>query len=138
VAFRFSANICRSVASLGILEVVQKTSRQAVSAPSVPLKELLVLVINPDCFRMSTPMPKYKIAFLITRPYLASTWLPGIDIGLLPSSGSTLVSSNCSPFHHLLHTGYLLPGDLVLFWAIDGGVEMIKLLVEYGVDLNAR
>jgi hypothetical protein len=31
-----------------------------------------------------------------------------------------------------------LPGDLVLFWGVDGGVEMIKLLVEYGADLNAR
>jgi len=29
-------------------------------------------------------------------------------------------------------------GDLVLFWAIDGGVEMIKLLFEYGCDLDAR
>ncbi len=27
--------------------------------------------------------------------------------------------------------------DLTMFWAIDGGVEMIKLLVEYGVDLDA-
>lgn len=32
----------------------------------------------------------------------------------------------------------LRAGDLVLFWAIDGGVEMIQLLVDYGVDLNAR
>lgn len=29
-------------------------------------------------------------------------------------------------------------GDLALFWAIDGGVEMIKLFVDYGADLNAR
>lgn len=29
-------------------------------------------------------------------------------------------------------------GDLTLFWAIDGGVEMIKLCVDYGADLNAR
>jgi len=29
-------------------------------------------------------------------------------------------------------------GDLVLFWGIDGGVEMIKLLHEYGADLDAR
>ena len=28
--------------------------------------------------------------------------------------------------------------DLCVFWAIDGGVEMIKLFVEYGADLNAR
>ena len=28
--------------------------------------------------------------------------------------------------------------DLTLFWAIDGGVEMIKLLHEYGADLDAR
>lgn len=28
-------------------------------------------------------------------------------------------------------------GDLTLFWAIDGGVDMIKLLVEYKADLNA-
>jgi len=28
--------------------------------------------------------------------------------------------------------------DLVVFWAIDGGAELIKLLVEYGVDLDAR
>eukprot|EP00951_Prasinocladus_malaysianus_P016688 scaffold130443_cov50-Prasinocladus_malaysianus.AAC.1 len=28
--------------------------------------------------------------------------------------------------------------DLSVFWAIDGGVEMIQLFVEYGVDLNAR
>ncbi|KDD76941.1 hypothetical protein H632_c60p3 [Helicosporidium sp. ATCC 50920] len=27
--------------------------------------------------------------------------------------------------------------DLTLFWAIDGGVEMIKLFNEYGADLNA-
>ena len=26
--------------------------------------------------------------------------------------------------------------DIVLFWAIDGGVEMIKLLYEYGADLD--
>lgn len=29
-------------------------------------------------------------------------------------------------------------GDLVLFWAIDGGVEIIKLMYEYGADLDAR
>lgn len=29
-------------------------------------------------------------------------------------------------------------GDLVIFWGIDGGVEIIKLLVEYGCDLDAR
>ncbi|WZN62985.1 ANK_REP_REGION domain-containing protein [Chloropicon roscoffensis] len=29
-------------------------------------------------------------------------------------------------------------GDLVLFWGIDGGVEMIKLLHEYGADLDAK
>ena len=29
-------------------------------------------------------------------------------------------------------------GDLTIFWAIDGGVEMIKLLFEYGADLDAR
>ena len=29
-------------------------------------------------------------------------------------------------------------GDLTLFWAIDGGPEMIKILHEYVVDLNAR
>ena len=28
--------------------------------------------------------------------------------------------------------------DLTIFWAIDGGVEMIKLLHEYGADLDAR
>jgi hypothetical protein len=28
-------------------------------------------------------------------------------------------------------------GDLALFWAIDGGVELTKLLVEYGADLDA-
>lgn len=27
-------------------------------------------------------------------------------------------------------------GDHVLFWAIDGGPEMIQLLVQYGADLN--
>ncbi len=27
-------------------------------------------------------------------------------------------------------------GDLSIFWAIDGGVEMIKLFVEYGADLD--
>ena len=27
-------------------------------------------------------------------------------------------------------------GDLTLFWGIDGGVEMIKLLVEYGVGAS--
>lgn len=26
--------------------------------------------------------------------------------------------------------------DLTLFWGIDGGVEMIKLLHQYGVDLS--
>ena len=29
-------------------------------------------------------------------------------------------------------------GDLTLFWAIDGGPELIKLLVDYGVDPDAR
>jgi hypothetical protein len=29
-------------------------------------------------------------------------------------------------------------GDLTLFWAVDGGVEIIKLFVDYGVDLDAR
>jgi hypothetical protein len=29
-------------------------------------------------------------------------------------------------------------GDLTLFWAIDGGVELIKLLAEYGADLDAE
>lgn len=29
-------------------------------------------------------------------------------------------------------------GDLTLFWAIDGGVELIKLLQDYGADLDAR
>ena len=29
-------------------------------------------------------------------------------------------------------------GDLTLFWAIDGGVEMIKLLVEYGAGERER
>ena len=29
-------------------------------------------------------------------------------------------------------------GDLTLFWGIDGGVELVKLLIEYGVDLDAR
>ena len=29
-------------------------------------------------------------------------------------------------------------GDLTLFWGIGGGVELVKLLVEYGVDLDAR
>mmetsp|Transcript_10856 Transcript_10856/g.27346 ORF Transcript_10856/g.27346 Transcript_10856/m.27346 type:complete len:141 (-) Transcript_10856:923-1345(-) len=29
-------------------------------------------------------------------------------------------------------------GDLTLFWAIDGGVELIKVLNEYGADLDAR
>ena len=28
--------------------------------------------------------------------------------------------------------------DLVLFWGIDGGVEIIKLLYEYGADLDMR
>ncbi|KAK3268811.1 hypothetical protein CYMTET_22718 [Cymbomonas tetramitiformis] len=28
-------------------------------------------------------------------------------------------------------------GDLTLFWGIDGGVEIIKLLYEYGADLDA-
>ena len=28
--------------------------------------------------------------------------------------------------------------DLTLFWGIDGGVEMIKLLHTYGADLDAR
>lgn len=28
--------------------------------------------------------------------------------------------------------------DLTLFWAIDGGVELIKLMHEYGADLDAR
>ena len=31
-----------------------------------------------------------------------------------------------------------LGGDLTLFWAIDGGPELVKLLVDYGVDLDAR
>jgi ankyrin repeat protein len=31
-----------------------------------------------------------------------------------------------------------LGGDHTLFWAIDGGVDMIKLLIDYGADLNAR
>ena len=29
-------------------------------------------------------------------------------------------------------------GDLTLFWAIDGGVEMIKLFIEYGVELDVE
>ncbi|GMH40294.1 hypothetical protein BSKO_08198 [Bryopsis sp. KO-2023] len=29
-------------------------------------------------------------------------------------------------------------GDLTVFWGMDGGVEMTKLLIDYGVDLNAR
>eukprot|EP00218_Dolichomastix_sp_CCMP3274_P015721 CAMPEP_0170142750 /NCGR_PEP_ID=MMETSP0033_2-20121228/8397_1 /TAXON_ID=195969 /ORGANISM="Dolichomastix tenuilepis, Strain CCMP3274" /LENGTH=223 /DNA_ID=CAMNT_0010379121 /DNA_START=67 /DNA_END=738 /DNA_ORIENTATION=- len=29
-------------------------------------------------------------------------------------------------------------GDLTLFWGIDGGVEIIKVLYEYGADLDAR
>ena len=29
-----------------------------------------------------------------------------------------------------------MPGDLLLFWAIDGGVEMMQLLTEYGADLD--
>ena len=29
-------------------------------------------------------------------------------------------------------------GDLTLFWAIDGGPEMVKILYEYGADLDAR
>lgn len=28
--------------------------------------------------------------------------------------------------------------DLVLFWAIDGGIEIIKLMIEYGADLDTR
>ena len=28
--------------------------------------------------------------------------------------------------------------DLTLFWGIDGGIEMIKLLHQYGADLNTR
>ena len=28
--------------------------------------------------------------------------------------------------------------DLTLFWGIDGGIEMIKLLQQYGADLNMR
>ena len=31
-----------------------------------------------------------------------------------------------------------LGGDLTLFWGIDGGPELVKLRVEYGVDLDAR
>jgi hypothetical protein len=29
-------------------------------------------------------------------------------------------------------------GDLTLFWGVDGGVEIIKVLYEYGADLDAR
>lgn len=28
--------------------------------------------------------------------------------------------------------------DLSLFWALDGGVEMTKLFIDYGADVNAR
>lgn len=28
--------------------------------------------------------------------------------------------------------------DLTFFWAIDGGVEMIKLFIDHGVDVDAR
>lgn len=28
--------------------------------------------------------------------------------------------------------------DLTIFWGIDGGVEMIKLLHQYGADLSLR
>ena len=28
--------------------------------------------------------------------------------------------------------------DLALFWAVDGGPEMIKLFHQFGADLNAR
>ena len=27
-------------------------------------------------------------------------------------------------------------GDAALFWAVDGGVEMLRLFVEYGADLD--
>lgn len=29
-------------------------------------------------------------------------------------------------------------GDLTLFWAMDGGVDATKLLIDYGVDLESR
>lgn len=28
--------------------------------------------------------------------------------------------------------------DLTLFWAIDGGIEIIKLMHQYGVNMDAR
>ena len=47
--------------------------------------------------------------------------------------------------HHTCRTSLTGPsapfptiaGDLAVFWAIDGGVEMIKLFVDYGADLDA-
>jgi ankyrin repeat protein len=34
---------------------------------------------------------------------------------------------------------YVSPGgDLALFWAIDGGPEMIKLFAQFGAKLDAR
>lgn len=29
-----------------------------------------------------------------------------------------------------------LNGDVIIFWVIDGGLEFVKLLYDYGVDLN--
>lgn len=43
--------------------------------------------------------------------------------------------STCIITCHVTHGA---AGDLVLFWAIDGGVDMVKELVDYGADLNAR
>lgn len=32
----------------------------------------------------------------------------------------------------------LYAGDSTMFWAIDGGAEMIQLFAQFGVDLDAR
>jgi len=29
-------------------------------------------------------------------------------------------------------------GDLTLFWSIDGGIEIIKLMHQYGVNMDTR
>jgi ankyrin repeat protein len=40
--------------------------------------------------------------------------------------------------HSITEHSTTQPADLAIFWAIDGGVDMIKLFIDYGVDLDAR
>lgn len=50
----------------------------------------------------------------------------------------TLSSICINSLPHLLEPSPCCKQDLSLFWALDGGVEMTKLFVDYGADVDAR